>query len=389
MMMWMYGRLFAVSLLAGCGFQIGAGSAVTGDAAPADAIADAAIDGATITDDAIDAPVPDGPKRRVKLMFQNAGRPALDGFVALVVLTPAKVDYGAITANGGNLRFTDADGTPLPYQIDEWVAAGTSYVWVRVPLIDASNTDFIYLHYGDAALTDAQNPAAVWGGMQGVWHLSQDPGPGAPNDIKDSSPVGRHGTATPQMQSADRVAAIVGNGYQFSAAGGTGVTASAAPMGTYTWMMWLRGNAAPVSGMSNHEPLSDGDTNFNFAWDHTLSGYTGATAQKDAQAWSAAQLTSWAGQTWYFIASTYDGTNLCLYRNGTTSRCVSAAAPLAPTTQFSIGLAASSGGFAGIIDEVRITTTAVSAGRIDAEYANQRNAAASPFVMFGTPEVEP
>src|SRR4051794_30575263 len=100
----MYGRLFTVSLLAGCGFQIGAGGAVAGDGAmdtaanhdgAIDAASDAAIDGAMM----IDGP-PAGPKRRVKLTFQNAGRPALDGFVALVVLTPTKVDYAAITANG-------------------------------------------------------------------------------------------------------------------------------------------------------------------------------------------------------------------------------------------------------------------------------------------------
>src|SRR3954469_11099091 len=111
----MYGRLLTVSLLAGCGFQIGASGAVTGDGGIDTPSIDAPDNPAI--DAAIDGPVGTSTKRRVKLTFQNSGRPALDGFVALVVLTPAKVDYAAITANGANIRFTDADGTPLQYQI--------------------------------------------------------------------------------------------------------------------------------------------------------------------------------------------------------------------------------------------------------------------------------
>jgi hypothetical protein len=306
------------------------------------------------------------------------------------VIDATKVDYALIKAGGANIRFVDTDGAVLPYQIDEWVAGGTSLVRVRVPLIDAmSDTDHIYMHYGDPALNDAQNAAGTWAGYAGVYHLSQDPGPGGLGEIRDSSPGARHGTATTVMTSADRVPAIVGNGYRLPG-NGAGVTAVATAMPTYTWSMWIRGTSAPATQTSNKEPINNGDVNFNFAWDHSQAAFVGAAAQRDATAWRSAAPGGIAANTWYFLAGTYDGTSLCSYRNNTAASCVAAGAPLAPVGGLLIGHAASgSATFNGWIDEVHMTTTAFGSVRLDAEYANQRHDAANPFVVFGTPEIIP
>ena len=384
----MCGRSLALLLLASCGFQVGPGSGVSIDGGP-----DSAIDAATDAPGDTTTVVPDGPpgpKRRVKLTFKNASRNiALDGFVALVVIDATKVDYTAIKAAGANLRFSDSDGTSLPYQIDEWTQGGTSYIWVRVPLIDASSdTDHIYMHYGDPALNDAQNAAAVWAGYSGVWHLSQDPGPGATGDVRDSSPGARHGTTTAVMQPADRVAGIVGNGYRLLG-NGAGFTTTNATLPTYTWMMWIRGVTAPATATSNKEPINNGDVNFNFAWDHSQAAFVGAAAQRDVVQWRSVQPGGIAAMTWYFLAGTYDGANLCTFKDGGAPQCTASGAPLAPTGPMLIGHAASGAAtFNGWIDEVRVTATPYSQLRLDAEVANQRAAAANPFVVFGVPEVE-
>ena len=391
----MRGRSLALSaaLLAGCGFKVasGVGGVVdAGDGPTKDATDAAMIDTPIVMiDSAIDGPT--SPKRRMKLSFNNGSRNiGLDGFVVLVALDPTKVDYSLIKAGGANIRFVDTDGAVLPYQIDEWVAGGTSLVWVRVPLIDpSSDSDYIYMHYGDPALVDAQNAAGTWAGYAGVYHLSQDPGPGGIGDIKDSSPAAKHGTATAVMATADRVAAIVGNGYRLQV-NGAGIDASATPMGTYTWSMWIKGTTAPAGMTSNKEPINNGDANFNFAWDHSQAQYVGAAAQRDAGSWKSASAGGLAANTWYFLAGTYDGANLCMYRDNTSVNCTSAGAPLAPSGGLILGYASSGAAtFNGWIDEVHMTTTAFVQKRLDAEFVNEKHDAANPFVVFGQPEVVP
>lgn len=388
--------LSLVALLGACGFNVASGvtgpiDAADGPPGTVDAPTDTAMIDTPVT--SIDAPL-DGPpstKRRVRLSFKNATRNiGLDGFVVLVVLDATKVDYNLIKAGGANIRFVDGDGTVLPYQIDEWAAGGTSLVWVRVPLIDASSdSDYIYMHYGDPALNDAQNAAGTWAGYAGVYHLSQDPGPGGLGDIKDSSPAAKHGTATSVMASADRVAAIVGNGYRLPG-NGAGIDALATPMPTYTWSMWLKSTTAPAALSSNKEPINNGDVNFNFAWDHSQSQFVGAGAQRDATSWKSAAPGGFAANTWYFLAGTYDGQNLCIYRDNVSVQCTAAGAPLAPVGGLMLGHAASgSATFNGWIDEVHMTTTAFGSKRLDAELANQKHDPSSPFVVFGQNEVVP
>lgn len=371
--------LIAAASLAGCGFSINGGAS-----APDAAIADGLVDADAPVDP--DAPPPTTAKRRVKLTFQNGTRNlALDNFVALVVLDPSRVDYAAITANGANLRFTDIDGTVLDHQIDEWHPGATSQIWVRVPRIDAaSTTDYIYMRYGDPALPDAQDPAGVWSGHRAVWHLAQDPGPGATGGITDSAGT-NHGTASSGMQTADLVDGIVGKGLRFG--GGTGVTANAVPLTTYAWSMWIRGTTAPVQVSSNTEPINNGDETFNFAWNHSQAAFVGAAAHRDATDWRSTAPPALAANTWYFLAGTYDGTSLCVYRDGNAGNCVTAGTPLAPTGSFLLGSAASgSTTFAGIIDEVRISTTSYPRLRLEAEFVNQRASNANPFIVFTAPE---
>ena len=75
---------------------------------------------------------------------------------------------------------TDDDGALLDYEIESWDdGAETAAIWVKVQQIDAdSNTDFIHVYYNNSDASDAQNAAGVWSAGIGVWHLSDDPGPG-------------------------------------------------------------------------------------------------------------------------------------------------------------------------------------------------------------------
>ena len=137
--------------------------------------------------------------RRRKLSFDNSGQAQnLSGFPVLVKLDSTRIDYSRTQNAGQDIRFVDADDqTLLDHEIELWNEAGTSYVWVRVPQIDASSgADSIYMYYDNVTALDAQDAAGVWsgGGYQGVWHLKEDPA-GAPPQMKDSTANLNHGTA--------------------------------------------------------------------------------------------------------------------------------------------------------------------------------------------------
>lgn len=59
---------------------------------------------------------------------------------------------GKASLTGDDIRFLDSDGTVLPFWIDEdtYNSAATS-IWVKVPHIDASLVDTIYLFYGQSS----------------------------------------------------------------------------------------------------------------------------------------------------------------------------------------------------------------------------------------------
>jgi len=146
---------------------------------------------------------------RRKITIDNSGQATnLADFPLLVRLDATRVEYFRTQNAGQDIRFVDADGTTLlAHEIESWNEAGSSYVWVRVPQIDASSTsDHIWMYYDNAAAADGQNAAGVWdASFRGVWHLRENPA-GAPPQMRDSTSNANHGTVefTP-VQAAGQV----------------------------------------------------------------------------------------------------------------------------------------------------------------------------------------
>ncbi len=152
---------------------------------------------------------------RQKLSFDTQSLTEdLTDFPVLIALNGSRIDYANTQDAGEDIRFVDADGTTLlNHEIERWNESGTSFVWVRVPLIDGgSTTDHIWMYYNNSLATDAQNPASVWSnGYAGVWHLSEDPSSAAPQ-MMDSTPNSNHGNIAGAMISTDSLNAKIGNG---------------------------------------------------------------------------------------------------------------------------------------------------------------------------------
>ena len=149
-----------------------------------------------------------------------SGSETLTDFPVLIRLSPGLNDFRysvCKVANGGDVRFADADGNLLACEVDTWDPSGESLVWVKVPSLSSSTE--IRAYYG-CANPPENNPKEVWSnGYVGVWHLGESARP-----LVDSTPHGlnftkSHGDAGKEGYYDDRIAfatnGMVGAGVAF------------------------------------------------------------------------------------------------------------------------------------------------------------------------------
>jgi hypothetical protein len=112
-------------------------------------------------------------RKRVRITVTDpGGKEELTDFQVPVKLEAAVSDQAA--ADGADLRFVAADGTPLAHEIEAWNAGGVSWLWLRLPRLGATAT-VVWLYYGNPAATAPADGDvhAVWPEpYAGVWHLS-------------------------------------------------------------------------------------------------------------------------------------------------------------------------------------------------------------------------
>ncbi|HUU74194.1 MAG TPA: DUF2341 domain-containing protein, partial [Burkholderiales bacterium] len=134
--------------------------------------------------------------QRSKVTFDNsASSENLTDFAVLVTLNTTNLPGLDLSATAGaDVRFVDADGTELKYEVESWDAAtDTASVWVKVPQIDANSTgDFIWVYYdydGTAAYDQgAADEWAVWNAEYvGLWHLNEATGVNAVDSITNAN----------------------------------------------------------------------------------------------------------------------------------------------------------------------------------------------------------
>ena len=113
--------------------------------------------------------------KQFTVTFSGAPETALQDFPVLVRLSegsPSGFSYAdCLRANGGDLRFSDANGTLLASEVDTWNVNGESLVWVKVPTLTTGTRIKAYYGWSDAPVVDG---AKVWDGdYVGVWHLGE------------------------------------------------------------------------------------------------------------------------------------------------------------------------------------------------------------------------
>ena len=119
--------------------------------------------------------VPGDYARTFTISFPGYSGATLTNFPVLIRLSAQlnAFDYSKCkVADGGDLRFADAEGNLLASEVDTWVVNGESLVWVKVPTFNGNTV--ITAHYG-CVIPPAVTPSDVWAnnGYVGVWHLGQ------------------------------------------------------------------------------------------------------------------------------------------------------------------------------------------------------------------------
>jgi hypothetical protein len=318
----------------------------------------------------------------------------LQNYPVLVTLEDGvNIDYSKVQDSGEDIRFTDSDGTVLDYEIDNWDETDKSSVWVNVPIIEAnSNTDHIYIYYGNPIATDGQSPEGVWDdGYQAVWHnkdlnssvvkdstSGNDVSKGVANQPSEvDSPIGK-------AQSFDGLNDYLRTNNSFDSVN-SGITIEG-------W--YKEGGTGTNYEAALHKSTSStiGSTSYWMGFDNA-NNITATIGANTGVGWAAGQTTTVGllGQ-WYYVVASWDGSVVRVYIDGLQVKQYNLAnynIVNAPTR-----MGASSDGtnyqFRGDIDEIRISTVGRSSSWIAAthksttESYNTYGDEESKFASLGT-----
>jgi hypothetical protein len=95
-------------------------------------------------------------RRKVTITAGSAGMPS-DYQIKIVFNTASLIAVGKMRSDCGDIRFTKADGTLLPYWIEpDTINSANTVIWVRIPdSLGANQSLTIYMWYGNPYLTSA------------------------------------------------------------------------------------------------------------------------------------------------------------------------------------------------------------------------------------------
>jgi PKD repeat protein len=307
-------------------------------------------------------------------------------------------------SDGYDILFTSSDGTTkLPHEIETYTGStGALVAWVKVPTVTDSMNTTIFMYYGYPASPNQQNKNGVWNSnYKAVWHLKEDPS-GASPQMLDSTSNANHGTSAGTMTTSDQVAAKINGGLDFDGSNDylgttyvqTGVTA-------YTIEVWIktpttsmqrvivhdRGSGAGMSltlevgGTYPGGPGAAGNVGYGVDSNNIYIGRFSTSTVNDNNwhhlvgVWAAPPGTAIApAQFSIYIDGTAAATGNAVVGSATSPLTGSGGTQLAYHQPWVTYLP-------GILDEVRISTSSLSADWIKTEYNNQNTPSTFYYLM--------
>lgn len=318
---------------------------------------------------------------RRKITFDNASQAEnLTDFPVLVKLNSSRINYNNTQNSGQDIRFTDSDGTTLlSYEIEKWDESGESFVWVKVPQIDASSsTDNIYMYYGNSVASDGQTATSVWdSNFKLVQHLKES-GNGALAEYKDSTSNTNNGqggggisSSTPTSLSSGKVdgAQVFDGSDDFiQVAGNAGLQPT-----SVTVEVWVKTSTTDVTASQIINMREAYILQINPSGVVRFYIYNGSNWNQRAQSTSTV-----TDNQWHHLVGVKDASNnlVKLYIDGIQVASATSAGTISYTlgNDLFIGKHASGGttfDYNGSLDEARISSSVRSAAWVAATYKTQ------------------
>jgi biopolymer transport protein ExbB len=275
-----------------------------------------------------------------------------------------RLSDGNIFANaredGGDIRFVAADGkTVLPHHLESYDGLlGEAYAWVKLPDVKAG-ADSISLYYGNPnAPAPGKSTDAYSDDLAAVFHFAERGSApadstsngnvaAAPGTVADSSIIG----AGLRLQGSNPLTLNTSDTLAWSA--GKPVSLS----------LWIK----PAALQPNAVILGrgEGNTSFKLLLDQGTPVMEISNGGAPARGQAGKPL---AAGSWNHIAVVANGGNTQLFVNGEPDGTIASALPALNTP---ITLGASTNGFTGEIDELRISNTVLDPAAIKLAFINQ------------------
>ncbi len=248
----------------------------------------------------------------------------------LIRLHSGNFNFADVKADGSDLRFVAGDDrTPLKFHIEKWSPAEEqALVWVDVQGLRPGQTSAIYAYYGNEAAEAAQDVAGTFApDYRLVYHFNEE---GAP---RDATANGNNATGG----EARNAGGLIGNSLVLDGQSPVALPASALGGGTLSVSFWVK-------------PSGDGTI-------FTLPGSVSLVAEGGQlyidQGGNRSVGAALAADAWANVALVNDGERSVLFIDGQPGGEVTGA--LAEAS----GAAVLGQGFAGEIDELRVTGAAL------------------------------
>ncbi|MBS1912499.1 MAG: DUF2341 domain-containing protein [Bacteroidetes bacterium] len=99
---------------------------------------------------------------RVPITISNAGGTLTNYFLLLKINTSTPIAASKMRADGGDLRFADANCNLMNFWVQNGMNSATTNIWVKVPSIPTGNST-MYIYYGNSSATRTNQATDVWG----------------------------------------------------------------------------------------------------------------------------------------------------------------------------------------------------------------------------------
>ena len=321
-------------------------------------------------------------RKRIDIQTANLDANLTD--FPLLVMLDEDADIGALCrADGYDIRFASANGTTLlPYERVSFSVTddkATAEFWVRTDLATAGT--YIYIYYGNAAATDGEDAEAVWdANFKAVYHMND----ATTSTTEDSTGNDNDGTKKAANEPVEADGKI-GKGQDFDGTDdgincGNGASLNLTTMTIDLWAKVDYDNTfnTPIIKGVGGDPTFH---NYSVFFYGAGSGQAGTWALFIGNGLAYQRITKnlFAYENlWTHVAYTVDGTHLKMFLNGVEQTGDQVAQTVTPASVGdALGIGEEVNGrfpIDGILDEIRISSTARSAAWIKFEYYNMNEA---------------